>query len=834
MLSVESVVLLVVAPLAGAAAWLVAARGRGRRLRRASAAVSATLLVAALAGLTVQEGGGLRVFLVDVSGSMRGAGAARLPRVRAAAASAGEGAQVAVVAFGRDATVLLRPTPADGLPSVLPDPVGVDQEGTCIEAALRTGLALFPEGTPGDLVLVTDGVQTHGDATTEAAKAAASGRPVHALPLATGPEKDAWVAAVRAPSVVPAGAALDFEIVAGATAPMHGKLVLLLDGRELARPEPVDVLSGQAAFARRVAGLPPGWHTVTARLICPGDVTSENDTASAAVRVSGTLSVAVVSAGGERRLGRVLAARPALAVRAVAPGALTPGNEGLLRTDVVVLDDVPADQLGAERIAWLGRFVIDAGRGLVVFGGRNAFGAGGYAGTGLAGLLPVDPDPERRAARPTSVAIVADRSGSMAETVGGRQKIEFVREAVLRAAGEFRTRAQGHSDELTVVAFSHKPDVLLERVRVGTPEGAKRLREVLGELFPAGRTRIGPALDAALGVVAESDLRRHVILVSDGLSRDALDGAALAKKMKGRGAVLSVLATSSSMNDGLLALKAAAEATEGRFVMLASITELPAAMARETRAIAGSLVREGEFAAEPGEGAWPGRLEPPRRVTGYVVTGEREEAPSLLVVSGAPLLAAWRRGLGRVVACTTSLDEWAPEWAAADPGAFERLVLWAGAAERQPQLAVEVEHEDGRLIVTATSAGPLEGTGLAASVLAPGGAVVESDMRRVGLSRHTCTVAAEKRGVYLVKVSERGSGEVLGEGHAVVDYSPEWRPGGDAALARRIARVTSGVVLEDLAELPPLEQRAGAGAARSVAWVLLCLAVGAFLVSLFR
>ena len=40
-----------------------------------------------------------------------------------------------------------------------------------------------------------------------------------------------------------------------------------------------------------------------------------------------------------------------------------------------------------------------------------------------------------------------------------------------------------------------------------------------------------------------------------------------------------------------------------------------------------------------------------------------------------------RCGLGRVVACTTSLDTWAADWPKIAPDFAKRLVLWAGGAE---------------------------------------------------------------------------------------------------------------------------------------------------------
>jgi len=832
---IEHIWILLLAPVAGLLAWLVSGRaGRGRRPARLAAACSAALIVAALAGIFVGEVSALRVFVIDVSASTRGAADGLPSDVRAAASRLDKADRVAVIAFGRDAVVLLPPTPAGELPAVLPPPAGVDQDGTSIERALETALALFPAGAAGDVVFVTDGAENAGDATTLAARLAALGWPVHSLTISPRPRDDAWVEAVRAPSFVAAGQDIEFEVVAGASSPMHGKLVLLVNGQELTGPEPVDVLSRNTVFARRIVVPEPGLYTLTARLLCPGDATSENDSASAAVRVRGKLNVTHLSSGGERALADVLSKSGVINLRRASPDALAVTNDEILASDVIVLDDVSAASL-AGRMEWLARFVRDAGRGLVVFGGRNSFGPGGYAETPLAGLLPVDPDPERQAAKPSSVVIVADRSGSMAEVVGDRQKIEFVREAVLRAGSEFGARTGERADELSVVAFNQSPEVLLERGRVGTSEGAAALRAAVAGMFPSGRTNIGPALDAARSVLAPSDLRRHIILVSDGQGQDKLDGPAVSARMKDAGITFSVLATSATMNDGLAALKTAADATGGRFVMLESIGGLPAAMARETRQIAGSLVREGAFAVARGPGAsWSGGVPVPDGITGYVLTGARREAPLALVAGDAPVLAEWRRGLGRVVACTTSLDEWARDWPEA-AAYLEGLVLWAGAAARPRALTVRLAVEEERVSITAEASAPLADGSLESTVFGPGGEISKVAMRQVGRLRYEAAADAGGAGTYVAKISSAKTGDVLGEGHTTVSYGPEWRSGGDTSVAMRLSRLTSGSVLVNLGGLPALApSESGSAARRNVAYVLLCVAAAAFVVSSLR
>ncbi len=62
---------------------------------------------------------------------------------------------------------------------------------------------------------------------------------------------------------------------------------------------------------------------------------------------------------------------------------------------VIVLNNIDAETLTAERIAIIDRFV-RAGGGLVIFGGHWVYDRGGYGGTALAEMLPVTMPPQRR------------------------------------------------------------------------------------------------------------------------------------------------------------------------------------------------------------------------------------------------------------------------------------------------------------------------------------------------------------------------------------------------------------------------------------------------------
>src|SRR5205085_1947765 len=79
--------------------------------------------------------------------------------------------------------------------------------------------------------------------------------------------------------------------------------------------------------------------------------------------------------------------------------------DGLAGYSAVILADVPAVALGTARMQILQSYVRDLGRGLVVSGGQNSYGVGGYADTPLEQTLPVSMDIPQHKDTP-SIAVV--------------------------------------------------------------------------------------------------------------------------------------------------------------------------------------------------------------------------------------------------------------------------------------------------------------------------------------------------------------------------------------------------------------------------------------------
>ena len=322
----------------------------------------------------------------------------------------------------------------------------------------------------------------------------------------------------------------------------------------------------------------------------------------------------------------------------------------------VILDNVPAWRLPREVLEGLDFYVREQGGGLLMAGGRQSFGTGGYFDSPVADLLPVSME-QRQQHRKLAVAmaIVLDRSGSMSAAVPGPHgstvtKIQLADEGVARTIDLL-----GDQDLLTVIAVDSEPhDVVplgpVGERRVAIASTVRRIDSGGGGIF------VYTGLKAAWDVLAKTTAGlRHVILFADAADAEEPEGAtALVTEMTKGGATLSVIALGQESDKDAAFLRDLATRGGGRIFFAANAADLPSLFAQETVAVARSTFVDEpvgvtptadwlELAARP--------LDWPAEVDAYNLSYLRPEAAAAAVGAdddAAPLVAFWRRGAGRV------------------------------------------------------------------------------------------------------------------------------------------------------------------------------------------
>jgi len=328
-----------------------------------------------------------------------------------------------------------------------------------------------------------------------------------------------------------------------------------------------------------------------------------------------------------------------------------PRVDGLDAFDAVVLANVPAFDLPAEAFDRLPDFVLRGGA-LLVLGGPRSFGAGGYLGTSIAELLPVDVRPRERDA--TALVLVLDRSGSMRG-----EKMNLCRSAALAAAETLR-----EDDRIGIVAFDVEPRWIAPLMPAGE---SAALRDRVATLDAAGGTHILPAMEAGIAALQGVEARvKHMIVLSDGRTQGGAY-AALARKAVQSRITISTVGVGAKADRELLATLASLGG--GKHYATHDASDLPRIFTADTAEHAGDLVREGPFTARardhhPMLAGWDAAQAGP--LAGYVRTEARPTASvSLLAKDDDPLLAHWRSGHGVALAFTSdAAPRWASGWLA--------------------------------------------------------------------------------------------------------------------------------------------------------------------------
>ncbi|MBM4164523.1 MAG: VWA domain-containing protein, partial [Lentisphaerae bacterium] len=346
----------------------------------------------------------------------------------------------------------------------------------------------------------------------------------------------------------------------------------------------------------------------------------------------------------------------------------------------VVIENTRADRLGAGALQMIEAWVRHAGGGLLLTGGRNAFGVGGYYRSALEPALPVTME-LRREHRKFSMAIVValDRSGSMMASVpGGKTKMDLANLGTV----EVLNMLSGQ-DEMGVIAVDSLAHVVVNRAPVDTLRGDER--RILGIQSMGGGIFIYEALKAAARELNGSTAGvRHILLFADAAdSEEPGNYQALVATAAAAGITVSVVGLGTPADSDAALLKDIAERGGGRCFFTDNAQEVPRLFAQDTFMVArntwvtNAAVPRFTVALPQLSDALPSEAPP---VGGYNLCYLRPEATAVAVTrdeNEAPLVALRRHGTGRSAVFTGEAD-------GAEAGAFAR---WSAAGEFYGALA---------------------------------------------------------------------------------------------------------------------------------------------------
>ena len=749
----------------------------------------------------------------------------------------GQQDQAAVISFGGEATVDRDLSPSSDPPRLSPSS-NINPSATDIAAAIRAGLAVLPASAARRLVLLTDGQQNQEQADSAASLAAAAGVQVLAMPLNSVPGPEVLVRALDAPAQLREGERFTVSAQLQSNVSTHATLYLTVDG-QLVNTQDVQVDPGSSRFVIPVDTLTNGHHVLRLQMVADQDTQLQNNTAGAYVIVQGPPRVLVVEGtpGEGKFLVDALRAQD-LQVDVSPPDGPLLDETNLLGYASTVLVDVPAASLPDGRMQTLKSYVRDHGGGLLVIGGDNAFGPGGYARTPLEDMLPVRMDLRGKSlSASVALIIVMDVSGSMGGGPGGASKMDLAKEAALAAV-----ELLGEYDQVGILAFDDQNHWMIKPTFASdlTP-----IEDAIGQMQPGGGTEIYPALKEAYDTIAPLDAKvKHIILLTDGEApRGPYED--LAKQMDASQVTVSTVGIGSDADTALL--QELAQLGHGRYYDGNDPFDLPQLLVKETQQVQRAAIVEEDFnplpvASSPATDGIDLRSAPQLR--GYVATTAKPQSSVLLASRELdPLLAEWQYGLGRVMAWTSDATNlWASRWL--EWPDFARF--WAQVvkrADRPPedpnrQVTVKIEGNNARITLDAQTAPEdpnrhyLNFLPSVATLVDPQGADQQVPLPQIAPGRYEATVPVQNDGVYTLtatQTDDTGAQAVLSGGF-VVPYSPEYGlTGTDTTLLDGLVRQTGGKLISDPTDafshtLPSV------GAPRAL-WPLLMLLMAILLVA---
>ena len=724
------------------------------------------------------------VFVADRSASV--ADDARIAGwIGEAIAGKDERDRAGIVSFGRTAAVE-RPLTADGGAPVLR--AGTDPGYSNLTDGLRLAAGMLPEG--GRIVLLSDGRGNAGDALRQSRLLRSRGIAVDVVPLASREAEDAAIESLDVPASVKLGERFTIGLEAASTTASEAELRLYENEREIAR-ETVRLSPGINRFLlQHIAGA-AGYNRYRAEIDMPGDERPQNDAAYGFSRVEGPPRVLVVEGepGASANIASALEAS-LIPYDLTAPEQLSVELADYARYDAIVLNNVPATRLSGTVMERLASAVGDLGVGLVAAGGPDSYGLGGYFETPLERALPVYMDLKGRRQMPSlGLILVIDRSGSMD---GG--KLELAKEAALRAIDMLRD-----SDTVGVMAFDDSPWWVVEPTKLTDREAVEDA--VLG-IQPAGGTDIYPAVAAALDRMLELGAqRRHIILLTDGMSAGSAHYGALTKAMNEAGITMSTVAVGYDADTNLL--KFLADAAKGRYYFTADQSTIPAIFSRETAMMARTYIVENRFVPAIGHaGGWlPLFSAGAPAVDAYVATTPKETAETVLLApDGDPLLARWSFGAGRSVAWTSDLTgKWSADWMNWEqfPDVLAAWVKWTFPQFSTDPWHVQARLEGGDAELRITAQGAAGSGSLTVAIAGEDGSAETLRPVPSAPGEYAVRLRNARPGAYFMQI--RGDGESGGDmAGFVIPYSPEFRLSGEEdgrELLGEIARLTGGRTL---------------------------------------
>ena len=807
--------------------WIGFPRMPYRRRRDTSALVIrlliVTLIVMSLAGIEVRQKADKLavVFLIDHSDSMdANARSQALDYVQSALDEMKpETDQAAVILFGSNALVEEPINVALDISQFGSDE-NVIRLNTDLAEAIQLGLALFPADTAKRMVILSDGIETVGDAERAARLAEATGVQIEYVPYARQRSPEILVSNVSIPTNVSQGEPFDLVVTIESETNTTATLRVFSGGRQdelnnsgrvlIYEQEDVSISAGTSRY---VIG-PIEWNSVGFLdfqvQIEPQSIDGyyRNNELWAFTRISGQPRILMVSPDElEVEYLRPALEDAGLVIDFMRPDEVPLGLAPLTAYSSVILVNTPATDMPNDLMELLQIYVKDLGGGLVVVGGPDSYGVGGYFETPLEETLPVEMRiRDQKRVPQLTIVFVIDRSGSM-EMVGtsGVSNLQLAKEAVIRSFNFLNDY-----DRAGVLSFDTQAFWVVDIQEIGNPQNRSDLQTQIASLTPGGGTDIFGGLSAADRTLpGDPSELKHIILLTDGGANPSGILPLVNRMYTNHDITTSVVAVGANHEPWLAQIP---QQGGGNFHVTTNVENIPTIFAAETVLATRSYIFEDPFVPTlTARSPIMDGIDSAPSLHGYVATTEKDTATVILAgPEEDPLLASWQYGLGRSVAFTSDATaRWGVEWVGWEnyQRFWNQVVRWTITEGKTDNLEAWVEErgEQAVLVVDARDnrGDYLNALDLDAAVVYPNRDSETVKLHQVAPGRYEAPFTPTSEGAYFIRVAgstrvDAAIDETVAQTTGwVLSYSAEYRPRDpDTRFLERIAEITRGGSLE--------------------------------------
>jgi uncharacterized membrane protein len=740
------------------------------------------------------------VFLLDHSDSVSLAARERAYRFVAEAVTHMKGGdRQGIIAFGEEAVV---DQPLAARTTLDRPKAEVGGRRTNLFQAIQLGLATLPPGQANRIVMLTDGRQNAGSVLAGAQAAKNAGTDIYYVPAPLTFTQEVVAESMVLPQEVKFGEPFQAKVVAWSHRDTQGRLSLFRNG-EFIGSQVIRLTAGKNVFSYRQSLDTSGIHVYQAAIEVDGDTIEENNRTVGTVVVRGKPQVLVADKdrGHAQSLAAALRSQ-SIDVTVVEPAGIPKDIAGLQKYDGIVLSNVSSLKLTRVQMAQIRDYVRDHGGGLMMLGGEESFGLGGYYRTPIEEALPVTMEVKQKVEIPSlAVVLSIDRSGSMAMSTDEKvTKLDLAKEA-----GHLVVDLLDERSEVGVMSWDTE---FIWDAPVRTAKDRSAIHHAIATIKAGGGTDGYPALKEAYAVLFERPaLLKHVIFLSDGqMTRGDFSG--LLRRMAKDKITVSTVAIGKDSDVQLMV--DVAKWGKGRFYYTEDSQTIPRIFTLETQLASKASLIEQPFRPQltaPAHEAmqdidW--KTVPP--LGGYVATTVKSTAELVLMSHQEdPVLATWRYGLGRAVAFTSDAKaKWGVLWLRWPNfnKFWAQVSRWMLRSGSRSDTVAMVERRDtvGEVVVDA-----IDGKGefinfldSQVGVVAPNRERAVIDLEQVAPGRYRGRFPVTQEGVYLVGMAQRRDERVVGSQLAglVVPYAQELRDlGVDEMALREAAELTGGTAL---------------------------------------